>query len=246
LNSSNNDVLMALIGGIRVGGTQPGIGGVLGKGPMLPNSSRTTTDGTDDSDPGYLSYGSELVYAGVDDVNYIAIAATNSIKVPGASAAAGALFLPYKTRGQVATTITQALSSGARFTQTTDALKEEVIGKFINLTKATPDTVTLIVIAQTLKDVGGGITINKDLDRDGNIGGVITESGYDIDGKDSNNDGDYTNDPLPNDCEIITNCQFGQYDQYADEILAEQKIMAIVIYDQTTQKWRILRYEYLE
>ncbi|HCE44481.1 MAG TPA: hypothetical protein DET40_13110 [Lentisphaeria bacterium] len=246
LNTTNNDVLMALIGGIRIGVSPNPNSATVRPYPRLPNSSGTTTDGTDDSDPGALSYGSELVYAGVDDVNYIAIAATNSIKVPGASAAAGAAFLPYKTRAQVASTITQALSSGARFTQTTDALKEEVIGKFINLTKATPDTVTIIVVAQTLKDVGGGITVNKDLDGDGNIGGIITESGYDIDGKDSNNDGDYTNDPLPNDCEIITDCQFGQYDQYADEILAEQKIMAIVIYDQTTQKWRILRYEYLE
>ncbi len=246
LNSSNDNVLMALIGGIRIGVSPLPSSATALPYPRLPNASRTKTDGTDDSDPGALSYGSELIYAGVDDVNYIAIAATNSIKCPGASAAAGALFLPYKSRAQVATTITQALSSGARFTQTTDALKEEVIGKFINLTKATPDTVTIIVLAQTFRDIGG-VTISKDLDGDGVISDgpvTVTESGYDIDGKDSNNDGDYTNDTFTANEKIDT--QYGRYDQYAEEILSEQKILATVIYDQTTQKWRILKYEYIE
>jgi len=235
VNSTNDNVLMALIGGIRVGGVA---------GSLLPNASRTTSDGTDDSEPGALSYGSELVYAGTDDVNYIAIASTNSIKVPGASAAAGTAYLPFKTRAQVATTTTQAFSSGVRFTQTTDALKEEVIGKFINLTKATPDTITIIVIAQTFKDLGG-VTVKKDLDDDGDTDGNVTENGVDIDGKDSNNDGNYANDALPAGCETI-DTQYGRYDQYAEEILSEQKIIATVIYDQTTQKWRILKYEYLE
>jgi hypothetical protein len=231
LNSSSDDVLKSLLGGIRVGGVA---------GTLLPNASRTTIDGTDDSEPGALSYGSELVYAGSDDIYYAAIFTSNSIKAPGAT------YIPYKTRGQVAATTTMRLSSGTYFTQTTDALKEEVIGKFINLAKAAPDTVTIIVLAQTLKDVGGGITVYKDLDGDGDVDGTVTENGYDIDGKDLDNDGNYTNDALPAGCETITNCTFGKYDQYADEILSEQKIMAIVIYDQTTQKWRVLRYEYIE
>ncbi len=231
LNSTSSDVLNALVGGIRIGS---------GGGAMLPNASRTTNNGTDDSEPGALAYGTELTYPAA--VNSIAVSATNSIKVPGASAAAGTAFLPYRSRGQVASTITQALSNSA--SMTTDALKEEVIGKFINLSKASPDTVTIIVLAQTFKDLGG-ITVYKDLDGDGDTDGNVVENGVDIDGEDSNEDGNYTNDTLPAGCETITTT-YGKYDKYAEEILSEQKIMATVIYDQTTQKWRILKYEYIE
>ena len=48
---------------------------------------------------------------------------------------------------------------------TTDAEQEELIGKFINLTTAgTSNNLTLIAVAQTIKDVGGrtGVTVTKD------------------------------------------------------------------------------------
>ena len=51
--------------------------------------------------------------------------------------------------------------------QTTDATQEEIIGKFINLTTAVeqlPDQFSVIVVAQTIKDNGGGITIKKRVD----------------------------------------------------------------------------------
>ena len=240
VNSVSGDVLKALVGSIRIGVSPLPTSATVKPYPRLPNASCTTSDGTDDSNPGALSYGTELDYA--TDVTNMAQKTTtpkNSILDPST-----ATFKPYKSRAQIVRSTTCRLTDGTECTQTNDALKEEIIGKFINLAKASPDTVTIIAIAQVIKDIGG-VTINKDLDADGDVDGDVTENGYDIDGKDSNGDGDYTNDHLPAGCETISTA-YGRYDQYADEILAEQKIMAVVIYDQTTQKWRILRYEYLE
>ena len=235
VNSSTGNVLKALLAGIRVGVTPTLTSSTSRPFPRLPNASGTKHDGTDDSDPGALSYGTELDYATA--VTNMAQNSTNSILN-------STTYKPYKSRAQILRNTSSRLSSGVEFTQTNDALKEEIIGKFINLAKASPDTVTIIAIAQVIKDVGG-VTISKDLDADGDVDGDVTENGYDIDGKDSSGDGDYTNDHLPAGCETISTA-YGRYDQYADEILAEQKLMAVVIYDQTTQKWRILRYEYLE
>ena len=68
--------------------------------------------------------------------------------------------------------------------QTTDAKQEELIGKFINLTKATPPgTYNIIIVAQAIKDIGG-VTLNVDTDRDGvpdsQVSTVISD--YDEDG----------------------------------------------------------------
>ena len=104
--------------------------------------------------------------------------------------------------------------------RTTDATQEELIGKFINLTTVDQSNVfTIIVVAQAINDIGDGITIRKDLNRDG-------------DSADAN--------------ETISNCQFGTYDQYADEVLAAQKIFTIVQRNPITGKFRILRYEYID
>ncbi len=249
VNSPSGDVLKALLGGIRVG-VSPNLNSAaavpLSRLPHSP-SAAAIAGGYDDSDPGALSYGLELTYshatASKAIVTNMAQTGANSIMNTTGT------FKPYKSRAQILRNTSSLLTNyngtySNELTQTNDALKEEIVGKFINLTKASPDTVTIIVLAQAIKDVGG-ITINKDIDGDGDVDGNVVESSYDIDGKDSNNDGDYMNDTLPAGCETIAT-EYGRYDQYADEILAEQKIMATVIYDQTTQKWRILRYEYLE
>jgi hypothetical protein len=114
-------------------------------------------------------------------------------------------------------------------------------------------------LAQAIKDVGGPagspITIYKDLDADGDVDGSVNESsaGWDIDGLD--NDGshsgkydnidDFKNDSLPSGCETIS-AELGRYDQYADEILGEQKILVRIYRDPATKKVKILHYEYLE
>lgn len=70
---------------------------------------------------------------------------------------------PFFTRAQIVNQIAN-LRNGAYGTQVNDAQQEEIIGKFINLTKVeTPDLYTIIAIGQAIKDVGNdtGIIINK-------------------------------------------------------------------------------------
>jgi hypothetical protein len=132
------------------------------------------------------------------------------------------------------------LFDGTCGTQSNDRQKEEIIGKVINLTGiSVSDYFTIIVLAQTIKDIGGGITISKDLDMNGTIGTaseVVLHS-------DINGNNNATNTGIS---ETITSCAFGAYDQYADEILAEQKIKAEIYRDPATKRIKILRYEYIE
>jgi hypothetical protein len=133
------------------------------------------------------------------------------------------------------------LSDGTCFTpQSNDRQKEEIIGKVINLTGVSAsDYFTIIVLAQTIKDIGGGITISKDLDMNGTIG-TASELVLHSDINGNNNATD------PSISETITSCVFGAYDQYADEILAEQKIKVELYREPATKIIKILRYEYIE
>lgn len=174
--------------------------------------------------PGSLSSGTELDY--------------NTDVTNMASSITGSADNPFTTRAHVVKV--SKLSDGSEITQDTDAKKEEVIGKFVNLTEAGfSNTITIIAIAQAIKDVGDGVTISKDLDGDGTVGSASeVVCGYDING-----DGDASDTGIS---ETVSVCAFATYDQYADEILAEQKILAIVYRNPSTGKWTILRYEYLE
>ncbi|HBM16846.1 MAG TPA: hypothetical protein DD381_10955 [Lentisphaeria bacterium] len=59
---------------------------------------------------------------------------------------------PFVTRAQIVNEVSELTTQSG---QTTDASKEELIGKFINLTKVeTPDLYTIIAVGQTLKDIG--------------------------------------------------------------------------------------------
>ncbi|MFZ2655983.1 MAG: hypothetical protein WAX69_13715 [Victivallales bacterium] len=133
------------------------------------------------------------------------------------------------------------LFDGTCGTQSNDREKEEIIGKVINLTSVSAsDYFTIIVLAQTIKDIGG-ITINKDLDMNGTIGANASEVVLNADINGNNNATDTTGIS-----ETITNCAFGAYDQYADEILAEQKVKVEVYRDPATKKCIILKFEYIE
>ncbi len=107
----------------------------------------------------------------------------------------------FYTRAQIVHDIPN-LSNGHYGTQTTDATQEELIGKFINLTKVeTPDLFTVIAVGQAIKDVGpdsGTVTIYKDLNNDGDV----SDPGETIAAKK------------------------GQFDVNADEVTASQKILA--------------------
>jgi hypothetical protein len=127
-------------------------------------------------------------------------------------------------------------------TQTTDRQKEEIIGKMINLTSiAQSDYFTIIVLAQSIKDVGTG-TFYKDLDMDGICTPTSTASEVTLDA-DINGDGDMVDTGIP---EKIVSAGFGKYTQYADEIVAEQKIRADVYRDPISKKCTIIKMEYVE
>jgi hypothetical protein len=141
-----------------------------------------------------------------------------------------------KTRASV---IGQASTLINRSLQTTDREKEEIIGKTINLTTVAPSGYfTIIIIAQSIKDVGPGI-FSKDLD----MNGTISTASETTLGADINGDGDSIDTGIP---ETITKTAFGTYKQYADEIMAEQKIRADVYRNPQTGKYTIIRMEYVE
>ncbi len=166
----------------------------------------------------------------------------------------GAGVKPYLTRAQLAKVtalygLTGVSASGIDQTNN-KAKKDEIIGKIINLTKSgASDTVTVIAIAQSIRDVGAsaGITISKDLNQNGSLDttNMNTDNNAKIAvGFRDNNNMDMA-PTIPAFYETKTNCRLGQYDIGMDEILAEQKIIATV-YKDSLGKWMILRYEYLE
>jgi hypothetical protein len=150
--------------------------------------------------------------------------------------------------------------------QTTKAAQDEIIGKFINLTKTSlSDQFTIVAIAQTIKDVGGRgvqtITIAKDINADGKIDNTSVQ--YGILYNPTTGIGDPSNwywnpttaSATNTGCtpavgavfnESISTCKIGQYDLGADEILAEQKVLCVVKKDPTTGKWSIVSYQYCE
>ncbi len=104
------------------------------------------------------------------------------------------------------TTVANLLTTG-----TTDATKEEFIGKFINLTKAeSPEEYTVIAVGEAIRDIGG--------------------TRFDRYGK-----------------SLSTPTDTSVYDPNADEILASQKILAIIKRDFTTSpsKFYVKRFIYL-
>ncbi len=189
--------------------------------------------------PGTWAGGAELTYT-----------SSTAGEVPTlANAIYGSSERPFLTRAQVAK-VTALSDASLVAAQTTDAKKEEIIGKFINLTKTdVADEFMMIVMAQSIKDIGGGVNIYKDLNYDGDtsdsdLDGTNGDPGFFWDGSAAVASG------LPSLVdEAIANCQFGEYDLGADEILAEQKILVRVKYDSAAaagSKWRITRYEYIE
>ncbi|MCF6175049.1 MAG: hypothetical protein L3J71_04740 [Victivallaceae bacterium] len=100
---------------------------------------------------------------------------------------------------------------------TTNRAEEEIIGKFINLTEISGGYLNVIILAQTIKDVGGGVGITLDNATKTKITTAFGQFDYLLDG--------------------------GEY-YYADEITSEQKIKLLLRIDGT--KAKILRYEYVE
>jgi hypothetical protein len=128
------------------------------------------------------------------------------------------------------------LCDGTVFSQLdTSAKREEIIGKFINLTNTTSNDYRIIILAQTIKDVGG-VTLYKDLNYDGKIDPSGAPDTYDADG-DVN-----TSDTI----DERKATSIDTYDPMFDEITAEQKIAIDIAYDATANKWKILKYEFMD
>lgn len=125
------------------------------------------------------------------------------------------------------------LSTDAAFTN--ERQKREVIGKIINLCSvANTEYYTAIILAQSIKDIGGGVSISKDLLGNGVTSGSISVPN--VDGPTSSR-----NITMP-----VGNCQFGQYDLGADEIVSEQKIKLELYKNSVTGKVDVLKYEYID
>jgi hypothetical protein len=148
----------------------------------------------------------------------------------------------FKTRAQVLRQtdgVTEFWDNTLGLSQASDATQEEIIGKFINLTKAgSTNNIAIIAVAQTIKDIGDGVTIQRDLNGNGSIGD-FNEASI---GRDINGDGD-TDDDIS---ETISNTQYGTYNQYADKITATQKAFVVVYRNPATHEFKIGRFEYLD
>jgi hypothetical protein len=128
---------------------------------------------------------------------------------------------PFYTRASIVNAIPYLSTAdlGLGYSRTTDAQQEELIGKFINLTKAeSPHNYTIIAVGEAIRDIGG-VTIRKDLNNDGDM----SDAGESI------------------------NTTKGTFDPNADEILASQKILALVQIQEISgsKKFVILRMMYL-
>jgi hypothetical protein len=125
----------------------------------------------------------------------------------------------FSSRAQIADVA--ALTDGTGGTQTTDATKEEIISKVVNLLKTRSiGGNTLVVLGQTIKDVGDDVTVVKEI-FDTTLGTPAWDT------------------------KTVGPCTYGNYNQYADEIMATSKVLAEVAMDPVTRKWRIVRFEYL-
>ena len=142
----------------------------------------------------------------------------------------------YTYRSQVANAPGLCDNSVLNLTPDTAAKREEIIGKFINLTSTTSNTYRIVILAQAIKDIGG-TTLSKDLNYDGKIDATGAVDTYDADG-----DTSCSSDTIYE----TKSTKLGTYDQMFDEITAEQKIAVELTYDTTANQWHILKYKYLD
>lgn len=151
--------------------------------------------------------------------------------------------------GEISAKLLQPSSSAPA----TDAEREQLIGKVINLTKAdATNEINVVILAQTIKDIGpesGTITVQKFWGKDSER---YRRAGYRRSPRQTESNPQWTTlDNIPN---AITNLggdnilpiskTRGQYANGADQITGEAKLVVIMYKDNGI--WRIRRYEYAE
>jgi len=156
-----------------------------------------------------------------------------------------------------------------------DALREQIISRIINLTKVEDSIhgVKAVIIVQMIKDSGGGTGSNgkrwvRDWNNDGAIGGSVLitaadpvaqyQAGYRrfkdaADGTNPSNDTLFV-DKSDNAYGMIREKsdaaayygQLGRYDIGADTISGEAKVVVSLVYDSANMKWKVQSYEFAE
>ena len=146
-----------------------------------------------------------------------------------------------------------------------DALHEQLICRIIGLTEANtmPDSAVVVVLAQTIQDLGGGVKVYKDwnLNKKFDASNTISETnsqtklvglhaGYYYQEPNKNagtfkNPGFFT-ERIPSSIKDEIEAQYGRYDNGADRITGETLMQAQLQYDREQGKWKIVQVKYEE
>ena len=127
--------------------------------------------------------------------------------------------------------------------------KSQIIAKMMPYLRTAPvDMVYVIVLAQSIEDAGGNRTIMVDWDGTGMETAPSTavlnrKLGLTYTDNDGNNQS-ITGVTLPG--KIMTSNSYGTYDIGADKITGEAKIVAALVRDPESGRWRIARMHYVE
>ena len=132
---------------------------------------------------------------------------------------------------------------------TTKAAQEQLIGKIIPLLKTEPsDMVYVIVLAQTIRDVGG-TPAYIDWNGDGaysasNVSDAVSlkKAGFIRTGESVS----CVTGASVAETYAAAATAIGTYEIGADKITSEAKLVAVLVQDPITRKWRIARYQYVE
>ena len=172
---------------------------------------------------------------------------------------------PLRSRAELLSTATadfqkiQQFMSRSTVTGITDQKQEEMIAKTMMLLEVDPDAkpmqIYVIALAQAIRDVDGARL--KDWNRNGQFNDLnpsnagsgnsipLYEAGYQYPTprsgfglqRSTTVKGKYTSGTL---------AQKGTYENGIDQILAEQKVFAIIVKDPITNKWKIQRLQYVD
>lgn len=147
-----------------------------------------------------------------------------------------------KRRSDVVNLIGPA-DSAKSYYQNTDAAQEQLVSRFINLTKVQKaDQISVIILAQSIKDVGG-VTLYKDWNKDGSNSGLTSSSDAKLLYHAGYARGNGTKFFVPSSIPGTINTTLGVYDNGADEITGEVKIIST--YEMKNGKWVNVSNEYL-
>lgn len=144
----------------------------------------------------------------------------------------------------------------------TDAMEEQIIGRTINLMKvdSTVKGATAILVVQTLKDSGGTddgsrVTHYRDWSSDGKLEETLTDNAADLiltqHQAGYRRFADVDEDvpaffQYPKNFSEHIRGRLGTYENGADSITGETKVIITLDFDTTTQKWILVKYEYAD